>query len=114
MDQLPTKNLENNEGQILLNRHDRNYPRENYWANVFHDSIRGYKELQNLSLNIGRFAGSYSMFYLLSRILKDYMPQNVLELGIGETTKFISTFMHNYYPQKQKLHQHFAVEHHVD
>ncbi|MEZ0130278.1 hypothetical protein AB9T88_11140, partial [Flavobacterium sp. LBUM151] len=39
------------------------------WASVFHDSIRGKKGIEDLSLNIGRWAGNYSFFYVLNRIL---------------------------------------------
>jgi hypothetical protein len=83
------------------------YSKESNWANVFHDSIRGQDCLTNLPLNIGRWAGSYSFFYVLSRILKDYKPESVLELGLGESTKFISTFLDNYLPNTK----HIVVEH---
>lgn len=66
------------------------------WASIYHDSIRGKKELQNLPLNIGRWAGSYSFFYILNRILSDYQPKKILEFGLGESSKFVSTFLDNY------------------
>lgn len=67
--------------------------RENEWAHIFHDSIRGKAWLQQLPLNIGRWAGNYAFFYVLNRILTDYRPSNILELGLGESSKFISTFI---------------------
>ncbi len=78
---------------------------ESVWANVYHDSIRGYSALEKLPLNIGRWAGNYSFFYLLNRILKDFQPENILELGLGESTKFISTYVNNYLPN---AHHHIA------
>lgn len=66
------------------------------WASVYHDSIRGNKWLEELPLNIGRWAGNYSFFYVLNRILKDFKPKSILELGLGESTKFISTYLDNY------------------
>lgn len=66
------------------------------WASVYHDSIRGKKHLEELSLNIGRWAGNYTFFYILNRILKDFKPKSILELGLGESTKFISTYLDNY------------------
>ncbi|AXO81598.1 hypothetical protein DZC78_14775 [Olleya aquimaris] len=65
------------------------------WANVFHDSIRGVDCLNNLSINVGRWAGNYSFFYILKRILFDVKPQSILELGLGESSKFISTLIKN-------------------
>ena len=67
--------------------------RELEWAHIFHDSIRGKECLQNLPLNIGRWAGNYSLFYLLNRILMDYKPKSILEFGLGESSKFISTYL---------------------
>jgi hypothetical protein len=66
------------------------------WAHVYHDSIRGKQWLQDLPLNIGRWAGNYSFFYVLNRILNDYKPKAILELGLGESTKFISTYLDHY------------------
>lgn len=71
---------------------------ELYWANVYHDSIRGKKELENLGLNIGRWAGNYTFFYVLNRIMNDYQPKKIIEFGLGESTKFISTYIENYTP----------------
>ena len=63
------------------------------WAHIYHDSIRGKEYLENLSLNVGRWAGNYSFFYILNRILSDYQPKRILELGLGESSKFISTVL---------------------
>lgn len=76
------------------------------WAHIFHDSIKGFDSLNNLSLNIGRWAGNYSFFYVLFRILKDFKPNTVLDLGLGESSKFISTYIQNY---DKKIH-HTIVE----
>jgi mRNA-degrading endonuclease YafQ of YafQ-DinJ toxin-antitoxin module len=52
------------------------------------------------------------MFYLLSKIMKDYRPSRILELGIGETTKFISTFIESEYSKEEKEKAyHRAIEH---
>jgi len=65
------------------------------WAHIYHDSIRGKSWLQNLSLNVGRWAGNYTFFYVLNRILNDYKPNSVLEFGLGESSKFISVYIDN-------------------
>ena len=83
------------------------YNRELDWANVYHDSIRGKEHLLNLPLNIGRWAGSYSFFYILNRLLNEYKPTSILELGLGESTKFIATYGKHYL----ELKNHTVVEH---
>jgi len=70
--------------------------REIEWAHIYHDSIRGKEWLMNLPLNIGRWAGNYSFFYVLNRILNDYKPKEILELGLGESSKFVSVYIDNY------------------
>lgn len=66
------------------------------WAHIYADSIREKKYLQSLPLNVGRWAGNYSFFYILNRVLNDYKPKNILDLGLGESSKFISTYLDNY------------------
>lgn len=73
------------------------------WANVYHDSIRGKVCLQNLPLNIGRWAGNYTFFYILNRVLSDCKPKSIIELGLGESSKFISVFLDNYLQQTRHL-----------
>lgn len=77
------------------------------WAHVYHDSIRGNKTLHNLPLNIGRWAGNYSFFYVLHRILKDTNQKAILELGLGESSKFVSACLKSY----GKTSKHTIVEH---
>jgi hypothetical protein len=79
-----------NQKKILLQS------KELEWAHVYHDSIRGKQWLSDLPLNIGRWAGNYSFFYVLNRILSDYKPNKILELGLGESSKFVSTYLENY------------------
>jgi hypothetical protein len=73
------------------------------WASIFHDSIRGKKEIENLPLNIGRWAGNYSFFYVLNRILNDYQPKQIIEFGLGESSKFVSTYLDNYLLDSEHL-----------
>lgn len=75
------------------------------WANVFHDSIKE-TWADKVSLNIGRWAGSYSFFYILFRILNDYKPKNILEFGLGESTKMIS----KYIDSNQEFKKHLVIE----
>jgi hypothetical protein len=87
----------NNQNKIYLQA------QEIEWAAVYHDSIRGIKWIEEMPLNIGRWAGNYSFFYVLNRILKDFRPNSILELGLGESTKFISTYLDNYLTNSKHL-----------
>ncbi|SFT66445.1 hypothetical protein SAMN05216474_1637 [Lishizhenia tianjinensis] len=77
------------------------------WAHVYHDSIRGNELLEKLPLNIGRWAGNYSFFYVLHRILKETEHKAILELGLGESSKFVTTCLKSY----KKSSVHTIVEH---
>ncbi|AMC10158.1 hypothetical protein Lupro_02340 [Lutibacter profundi] len=76
------------------------------WAHIYHDSIRGKDWLEKLPLNIGRWAGNYPFFYLLNRILTDFKPNSILEFGLGESSKFVSTYLEN----ELKNSNHLIIE----
>jgi hypothetical protein len=63
------------------------------WAHIYHDSIRGKDFIEELPLNIGRWAGNYAFFYFLNRILSEFQPKRIVELGLGESSKFINQFL---------------------
>ncbi len=86
------------------------YSRELNWADVYQDSIRGKQWLENLPLNVGRWAGNYAFFYIMNRILTDFKPKAILEMGLGESSKFISTFIRNELPETR----HIVLEHDVE
>ena len=71
--------------------------RENNWGNIFNTAISGSPWFKNLPLNVGRWAANYSLLYILYRTLNEIKPQNILELGLGETTKMIQAYkrLHN-------------------
>ena len=66
---------------------------EQIWAHKFHDSIRGLKGVNEVSYFIGNWAGNYTFFYLLSRLMQEFKFERILELGLGESSKFITTFL---------------------
>ena len=80
------------------------------WAHVYHDSIRDKEWLNQLSLNIGRWAGNYAFFYLLNRTLNDYKPKRIIEFGLGESSKMISAYLENSLPDST----HTIIEHDND
>lgn len=57
------------------------------WANVFNSAIANSKWLHTQSFNPGRWAAGYPMLYILYRIYNDIKPKNILEFGLGESSK---------------------------
>ena len=66
------------------------------WANIFHDTIKDKDWLMGLSISPGRWAGGYSMLYIIVRVLTDYRPNKIIEFGLGESSKIISAFIENH------------------
>lgn len=65
------------------------------WAEYFKLSIADKPWLKSLALHPGRWAGNFTFFFLLNRVLTIQKPINILELGMGESTKFINSFLQN-------------------
>ncbi len=70
--------------------------KENYWANVFNSSIQNSDFLIYKSLNPGRWGASYSFLYVIYRILDEFHPENVIEFGLGQTSKLTIQYSNKY------------------
>ena len=79
--------------------------RENEWAQIFHDTLRGSEWLKDVSLSPGRCALGYAGIYALYRILEEFQPKKILEMGLGQSTKIIGS-----YAAKKEV-KHSIVEH---
>lgn len=75
------------------------------WAVIFQDSIKN-SWLEHVGLSLGRWAIGYPFAYILFRTLEAQKPLNILELGLGESTKIILT----YKKQSQNPVRHTVVE----
>lgn len=80
---------------------------ENVWHHVFRESFRTTQWKSELALSIGRWAGGASFFYILHRVLEDVKPEKVVELGLGESSKLISSYASN----EDWLKSHIILEH---
>lgn len=60
---------------------------EVYWGLVFNNSIADSPWLLKKQFNPGRWAAGYPLLYILYRIYNDIKPTNILEFGLGESTK---------------------------
>jgi hypothetical protein len=77
------------------------------WAHIFHDSIRGNKNSEQVRIHPGRWAANYSFLYILVRVLNDVRPSKILEFGLGESSKLIST----YAEENKDLKKYDIIEH---
>ncbi|WP_296855270.1 hypothetical protein [uncultured Methanobrevibacter sp.] len=66
------------------------------YAFVFNDTIKESEWLIKKDFSLVNSAANYSFMYSLYRILNDAEPKNILELGMGQTTKLTSQFA-NYF-----------------
>ena len=79
----------------LQNEHLKAQNAELEWAHIYHDTIKDKEWLKNLAISPGRWAGNYSFFYVLVRILSDCKPKKIIEFGLGESSKIVSSFLEN-------------------
>lgn len=56
------------------------------WGQVFNNTIAESVWLKNKTFSPGRWALGYPALYALYRILNEFHPQNILELGLGQSS----------------------------
>lgn len=76
------------------------------WAEIFNNTISNSEWLKNQSFSAGRWAVGYPYLYVVYRILNEVRPKNLLELGLGQSTRLIGQ-----YAASNKEVQHTVVEH---
>lgn len=91
---------------IQLARTNNSLARELIWATIFNSTIAGNTWMQGVSFSPGRWAVGYPFLYVLFRVLNDFRPQSILELGLGQTTTMISQYAKELNPKT-----HIVVEH---
>ena len=83
---------------------------EIYYSTLLHDSSFDSNWLKNKSFSLRGWAANYSFIYLLFRILDKTNPQNIIEMGLGQTTKVTS----QYIAYKNPLSSLIVCEHNQD
>lgn len=66
-----------------------------YWGQIFNNTVADSDWYIAKSISPGRWAVGYEFLYVLYRCLNDVKPQNILELGLGQSTKLITQFVHS-------------------
>lgn len=84
--------------------------RENLWANIFHDTIKSSRWLKEQPFSPGRAAIGYPTLYALYRILDELQPRSILEMGLGQSTKMIGSYVRWQHECGEEC-KHFIVEH---
>lgn len=76
------------------------------WAEIFNNVISNSSWLTNKSFSAGRWAVGYQYLYVVYRILNEVRPRNILELGLGQSTRLFGQ-----YAASDVEVQHIVVEH---
>lgn len=76
-----------------------------YWGQIYNNTISNSNWLKNKSISPGRWAVGYEFLYVLYRILDESKIKNILELGLGQSTKITSQYASFY-----NAH-HIVIEH---
>ena len=72
---------------------------ELYFARLFQDATNDSSWLKKKSFALFGAAANYSFIYTLFRVLDKTNPMNILELGLGQTTKLTSQYICNKNPK---------------
>lgn len=83
----------------------RKFASESVWGHIFNNTISNSLWLKDKTFSPGRWAMGYQGLYLIYRILNEARPQNILELGLGQ-----STFLINQYVEFNQDVSHTIVE----
>lgn len=76
------------------------------WAETFNSAIKGSSWIQDKPFCPGRWAVGYQFLYVLFRVLNEFKPENILELGLGQ-----STSMTKAYVASHPVSNHIVIEH---
>lgn len=79
---------------------------EAVWGEIFNNTIFGSEWLINRQFSPGRWAVGYNYLYVLYRVLNEFRPQRILELGIGQTTRMIGQYAAKYEGVSHKVVEH--------
>lgn len=79
---------------------------ETVWAEIFNNAISDSKWLKNKAFSPGRWAVGYPYLYVMYRVLNEFKPKSILELGLGQSTRMIAQ-----YAAANPYVKHYVVEH---
>ena len=62
------------------------------WAEIFNNTISDSSWLKHKAFAPGRWAVGYPLLYAMYRVLDEYRPQSILELGLGQSTRMMAQY----------------------
>ena len=66
------------------------------YAQIFNDTLKESIWLTKKNFSLNRAASNYSFMYTLYRILDEVQPKNILEMGLGQTSKMTTQYAKYY------------------
>ena len=69
------------------------------YAHLMHDGMKESPWVKNQTFDLHNWAANYSFIYLLFRILDKMEPRNILEFGLGQTTKLTTQYIAHKNPE---------------
>ena len=87
-------------------REGKRYAAETVWSDVYHDTIINSTWLKKKTFSPGRWAIGYPVMYVLYRVLDEFRPHSILELGLGQSTKMISQYVASHDGVTHKVIEH--------
>lgn len=75
-------------------------------AVIFNDTIRDCEWLKYKSFSAGGWAIDYGCLYTLFRVLNDTHPQNILEFGLGQSSKLIHQYAYYFQDVQACTYEH--------
>lgn len=94
MQQTMNEIKKQNEANLIILESTCRNSAEGTWAAIFNQTIHKENKnwLKDVSFSPGRWAVGYQYLYVLYRVLNEVHPQNILELGLGQSTKMIAQY----------------------
>lgn len=82
----------------LIDKYNRDYInilgriKEINYGVIFDDTVNDSAWLDKRNFSLNNAAANYSLMYLVYRILNEVKPSNILEFGLGQTTKLTTQY----------------------
>ncbi|MCC7553816.1 MAG: hypothetical protein KO202_04890 [Methanobacteriaceae archaeon] len=89
---IANKDSKNKVDEIATLLENKKYTREILYSINFNDTIRESEWLIKKNFSLNKSSSSYSFLYVLFRILDEINPKNILELGLGQSSKITSQY----------------------
>ena len=100
-----TKAIRRMVGTEKLSRQIEPQIAEMHYATLFHDTIIDSEWFKYKSLSLGTWAIDYGTAYVIYRVLDMMHPENLLEFGLGQSSKIVHQYS-NYYRREALTIEH--------